>query len=105
MATGFTTDEQLKISEYCDISSIELTQYLSAYDNEITSDTEARVRTHLDTLETLDTDFTNIHPNQQNYGAEIKYNDRKNELKQKIRRLLYLPTTGGSGTGARLQRA
>src|SRR5574343_179042 len=66
---------------------------------------ELAVEDEIETWESIKSDFTNIHPNLKNFGAEIKFNDAKNEVRKNIAILFERPDWAGVGSSGRLQRA
>lgn len=91
MATGFTESERLSICDICGIDTISLTQVLSHYDNEITSEVEAKVRTLIDRWDSgVGTNFVRVVPDSSNKGVDIDPEREKNDIRRSISNLLYI---------------
>lgn len=104
MATGFTETERLAICEICGIDTIRLTQRLAAYDNEITSGVEDKVRGLIDRWNAgVGTNFVRVEPSASNKGVSIDPEREKREIRKTIAKLLWFSDIVGGG-GVRMVR-
>lgn len=95
---ALTEDEKLICAEILGVTYIDvndkITNLGSSY---ITATVEARIQAKLAEYATASTNFTNIHPNLKNFGAEIKYKDQIAAIRNSLASLLYFTDLMQSG--------
>lgn len=92
---AFTEAQTVKITRITGIRSNWLEEILAANASYITAEVESQVGDLI--LEWFPAsgtaagrDFTNIHPMERNFGAEIRPGERRNAIRREIADLLYL---------------
>jgi len=101
---ALSEENQFKVSQILGVSPSHIEYQLSLLSTDFTSTRQTAVEDQIERFDGITDDFTNIHPNLKNFGAEIKYNDQKNDIRKNLAVLLERLDWAGGNT-MRLQRS
>ena len=105
---ALTESQKLDIATILGVTYIEVQEQVTYLGStHLTSEVESKISNELDRWTTAGTKFTRIVDKETNYGAVIDPEKEKDDIRKNLATLLYFTELmkGGSGTGARLQRA
>ena len=96
---SLTADQQISVCKILSIQPYVLTAQLAWLGSRLTSAMETSIIADIASWDGgVGNDFTDIHPNDKNFGASIKADRARNNLRQQIAVLLERPDwAGGSG--------
>lgn len=101
---ALSEENQLDLCEILGVEPSHIEYQLSLLSTDFTAARQAKVEEAIAEWEAVRADFTNIHPNLKNFGAEIRYNDQRAAIRNKIAVWLEAPDWASKGSTTRLQR-
>ena len=106
MAHTLTDAEKASIVEmYDNFSMRDLDSQLIYVDPFITSAMDTKIKAYVVDWDALHgKGKVRIHPTESNRGVSLKYNKNESEIREKVGKLLFLPSSVYKGSGARLVR-
>ncbi len=101
---ALSEENELALSEILEKEPSAIELRLSNLGVDFTAARQAKVEEAIAEWEAVRADFTNIHPNLKNFGAEIRYNDQRAAIRNKIAVWLEAPDWASKGSTTRVQR-